>query len=438
MPAPNPVRRWLPSRALLTALLLTAACLALPTLAPAAPLNEVEQNDSSLSANGPLPADGFQSTLNVNDDVDYFIFRLQGRRQVDLTFALLGGCGTPGRLLVTDADGNQIATAGVGGGTQTRTWTTPRDATEYVARVIGFSTSTGCQYLTKIGPADALITGPLPAPAYIRTLSVAAPAQVGLETSVPITATGSAADEDRVAALWTTGGCPAAPVLDASGIVLGNTLASGPYSVTLPTTSPGTVGPATLCTWLYDTLGKLEPLLRQQTVTIVGPPVDHDDDGIVAGPDCDDSDANIKPGAPEIRGNKVDENCDGHSDPYPRAPAIVSLSARRLRGGDTQINALVIRQVSRSFEVRVRCRGFGCRSALDDTFRAPRGKRTLSLTRLVRGMRLAPGAKLTLRVSRSGYQVRVQVPRSVCRAFRLRGVVMERAAAAGGRGADRA
>jgi len=34
--------------------------------------------------------------------------------------------------------------------------------------------------------------------------------------------------------------------------------------------------------------------------------------------------------------------------------------------------------------------------------------------------------------------VRVQVPRSVCRAFRLRGVVMERAAAAGGRGADRA
>jgi len=371
---------------------------------------EVEPNNSALSANGPIPPDGFTSTLNVSDDVDFFVLRLQGRRQVSLTFSAISGCTTSltnpiyAQLTLNDSDGNRIVEGNVAGTqTQTRTWTTPRDATEYVGQIRGL---TGCQTLVKMAPVDALITGPLPAPSYPRTLSVTAIARVAQEAKVPVTATGVAADEDRVAVLWTTGGCPAAPDETASGLTPGATLAAGLYNVTLQTTSPDRAGPATLCTWLNDTLGKLQPLLRQQTVQ-VGPPVDADHDGSPVGADCNDGNASIKPGAREVRGNNVDENCDGRVDPFLCVPATVALGTARSSGGRTKIKSLVVRHVSRSYGVRLRCTGGGCRRAVNRTYSAPRGSKTVSLTSRVRGMRLRSGAKLSLRISRKGYQSRI-------------------------------
>ncbi len=384
-----------------------------PATVSAAPLSETEPNNSSLATNGPFGPDGFTSTLNVSDDIDFVLFRLQGRRQVTMTFSAISGCTTSltnpiyAVLTVNDADGRSVTDANVAGTqTQTRTWTTPRDATEYIGRIRGL---TGCQTLLKLAPADALITGPLPAPSFTRTLSASNPGSVGQGTTVPITATGAAADEDRVAVQWTTGGCPAAPDPAARGIVLGAKLATGPYNVTINTTSPSTPGTATLCTWLYDTLGKLEPLLRQQTVTVVPPPVDNDRDGVVAGPDCDDHDAAIKPGAAEVRGNTVDENCDGRVEPYPRAPATTTLTSSSVRAGRTRIKSLVVRQVNRAFSVRVRCTGGGCRTRVNRTFSVPPGRSKLSLTGMVHGLRLASGAKLSIKVSGNGYLSRVFV-----------------------------
>ena len=48
--------------------------------------------------------------------------------------------------------------------------------------------------------------------------------------------------------------------------------------------------------------------------------VDGDGDGIDRAADCDDTSAAIRPGAPEIVGNAVDENCDGHIEPFPTEP----------------------------------------------------------------------------------------------------------------------
>lgn len=384
-----------------TLLLWGSIALLAPATVSAAPLTETEPNNSSLAANGPFGPDGFTSTINVSDDVDYVIFRLQGRRQVGLQFTnVLGGsCG----VLSVSVSGAGFFGLSTG---SSKTWTTPRDATEYLVRIS--SGTTGCQTLVKATPADALITGPLPPLTYNRTLAVTVPAQVDHEVQVPITAAGIAADEDQVAVQWTTGGCPAAPP-GANSVALGPVLASGPYNVTVTTTSPDTSGAATLCTWLYDRLGKLEPLLRQQTVTVVPPPVDDDRDGVVAGPDCNDRDAAIKPGAGEVRGNAVDENCDGRAEPYPRAPATATLTSSSVRGGRTRIKSLVVRQVTQVFSVRVRCTGGGCRTRVNRTFSVRPGSQKLLLTGLAYGLRLAPGAKLSIKVAADGYLSRVFV-----------------------------
>ena len=404
---PSVHRRRVSSHALL---LWGSIALLAPATVSAAPIPETEPNNSSLAANGPFGPDGFTSTINVSDDVDYVIFRLQGRRQITMAFGSVTGCGANvvmASLRVTNADGAYVAGASVANNnTDTDSWTTPRDATEYIARIDG---RMGCQTLLKLAPADSLITGPLPTPSFTRTLSASNPGSVGQAVTVPITATGAAADEDRVAVLWTIGGCPAAPDLATRGIVLGATLATGPYSVTLNTTSPSVPGTATLCTWLYDTLGKLEPLLRQQAVTVVAPPVDNDRDGVAAGPDCNDNESAIKPGAVEIRGNKVDENCDGRAEPYPQGPATFTLTSSSVPGGRTRIKSLVVRQVNRAFAVRVRCTGGGCRARVNRTFTVPPGSQKLSLTSRVSGMRLAPGATLSIKVSGSGYLSRVFV-----------------------------
>ena len=60
------------------------------------------------------------------------------------------------------------------------------------------------------------------------------------------------------------------------------------------------------------------------TINVQGAPpppgligLDADHDGFTAGQDCNDSNAAIRPGAMEIKGNHIDENCDGVAEPFP-------------------------------------------------------------------------------------------------------------------------
>ena len=52
--------------------------------------------------------------------------------------------------------------------------------------------------------------------------------------------------------------------------------------------------------------------------------IDNDKDGFFAGQDCNDGNAAIRPGAVEIKGNSIDENCDGLAEPFPTLTAGVA------------------------------------------------------------------------------------------------------------------
>ena len=69
---------------------------------------------------------------------------------------------------------------------------------------------------------------------------------------------------------------------------------------------------------------------------------DADRDGFAVPADCDDANAAIRPGALEIRGNAVDENCDRRVSPWVAVPAVVT-NQWALDGSRTRLRALVVR-----------------------------------------------------------------------------------------------
>jgi PKD repeat protein len=131
--------------------------------------------------------------------------------------------------------------------------------------------------------------------------------------------------------------------------------------------------------------------------------VDADGDGVPAGADCADGDAKIRPGATEIPGNAVDENCDGRADALasPTVGGSVALGVTRLRSGRTRIRTLTVRGLVKGDAVALACatRARGCRKAATKKATVTKGT-TLSFTKAVKGMSLAPKATLTVKVTR--------------------------------------
>ena len=104
------------------------------------------------------------------------------------------------------------------------------------------------------------------------------------------------------------------------------------------------------------------------TVNVVGAPslvpagIDNDKDGFFAGQDCNDANAAIRPGATEIKGNRIDENCDGTAEPFQTLAVGVS------HGWDfkkssvilTLKSLLITQQSPAGMKVKIFCKGKKC------------------------------------------------------------------------------
>jgi hypothetical protein len=81
---------------------------------------------------------------------------------------------------------------------------------------------------------------------------------------------------------------------------------------------------------------------------------DADADGIAEPEDCDDKDAKIRPGALEIVGNKIDENCDGVVAPFPPIGSSVHSSFQVL-GGKTKVVDLTVTDIPQGATIVLTC-----------------------------------------------------------------------------------
>jgi streptogramin lyase len=128
-------------------------------------------------------------------------------------------------------------------------------------------------------------------------------------------------------------------------------------------------------------------------VTAADPDPDHD--GFPAGIDCDNANPDIHPGAPEIRGNRIDEDCNGRAAPFRRITTPVR-SAFALFARFTRVTRLQVARVPAGARIELRCRG--CFEGVK-RIRVRRATAAVDVRRrFLRGRELRPGTVLELRI----------------------------------------
>jgi hypothetical protein len=135
------------------------------------------------------------------------------------------------------------------------------------------------------------------------------------------------------------------------------------------------------------------------------PAPDRDGDGVTAPADCDDPNSTVRPGAREIPGNGIDDDCAGGDTPG-RVAAAVSYEFRATRTG-ARVLRMRVSDAPAGAAVEVRCSGRGC--PFKRRTAAPRANGGASLTKLFRR---------SLRAG-TAIEVRITAPNSIGKVLRF-------------------
>jgi Putative metal-binding motif/RTX calcium-binding nonapeptide repeat (4 copies) len=134
--------------------------------------------------------------------------------------------------------------------------------------------------------------------------------------------------------------------------------------------------------------------------------LDRDGDGFPVPQDCNDANPKIHPGALEIRGNKVDENCDGRADGFALLRSLVS-TGWQFGAHFTAVRALVVRNAPAGARIAATCKGGGCPFKGTKRLRVKRDLAATSLLRFFHRAKLRSGARVTVTITAPGFVGRI-------------------------------
>ena len=105
------------------------------------------------------------------------------------------------------------------------------------------------------------------------------------------------------------------------------------------------------------------------------PNLDADGDGVQTPTDCNDANPAIRPGAVDVPGDGVDQDCSGADAKLPVIARTIAGFWATFAGPYTKFTALTVKPARKGDRVKLTCKGPGCR-AKGRTVRVKKDKRT--------------------------------------------------------------
>ena len=120
------------------------------------------------------------------------------------------------------------------------------------------------------------------------------------------------------------------------------------------------------------------------------------------GPDCDPDKKAVHPHAHDKPGNGIDENCDGHDARFPRVLSEVAPLYLAVHGRTVGFARFKVLPVRKGDLVRLECEGGGCPYSAR-TYRARRSRSEMVVGKEFLTHELGRGASVTVKMMRRGY-----------------------------------